>query len=73
MELTEKRLPDAPGWWARHRGDRVDWFLVLEVDGVEGGLAIWVNDLEDLVPVAKFSFPLTRWGGPVSTPRGWEK
>jgi len=73
MELTEKRLPDTPGWWARHRGGRVDWFLVQDVDDVEGGLAIWASDLEDFVPVARFSRPLVRWAGPVSMPRGWEQ
>jgi hypothetical protein len=63
---TEKRLPDAEGWWARHRGGRVEWFYVHVLS--DGPVSIWISDIEDFAPATAFTSPLTRWYGPVDVP-----
>lgn len=69
MKLQEKKVPDAPGWWARKSGRRVKWFRVEEID-VNGvtQLEIYIPDLENFVPLADFCKPLTKWAGPVTVP-----
>ena len=63
---SEKRLPDATGWWARHRGGRVEWFHVVVLS--DAPTSVWVPAIEDFIPVTEFSSPLTRWYGPVEIP-----
>jgi hypothetical protein len=63
---TEKKLPDAEGWWARNREGRVDWFYVHVFS--DAPIGIWLNDIHSHRPVTEFSHPLTRWYGPVELP-----
>jgi hypothetical protein len=66
---SERRLPDEEGWWARHRGGRVNWFYVNAFS--DAPLGVWSSDTETHVPVSEFSSPLTLWWGPVVLP--WAK
>ncbi len=68
------RYPDAVGWWARRSGGRIEWFFVDLVavtlsDGLKttGDLRLMVfyPEIEDFIPVDRFSTPLTRWYGPI--------
>ena len=59
-------MPDAPGYWARHRHGRVAWFYVEQME--DQRLCIWVEDLMNFLPVADFAAPFTEWYGPVHLP-----
>jgi hypothetical protein len=65
--MREVPVPDAEGWWARCDSGRVKWFRVSVTS--DSGPCIFVSDIHDLVPVRKFSTPLTRWFGPIIVPK----
>ena len=62
--LFDKRRPTGGGWWARLRGGKVRWFQVHALS--DAPLSIYVDEVENLVPIDRFCSPLTRWAGPVS-------
>jgi len=66
---SETKLPTSEGWWLRDRGDgrTPEWFYV---DCFDDGNppSIYVNEIEDFIPVEKFTAPLTRWWGPIEDP-----
>lgn len=63
-----EELPLCEGWWARGKGGRqVQWFYVTAFDDGTP-LSVWINEINDFVPVEKFTTPLTRWWGPITVP-----
>lgn len=71
QRVEESRYPTCDGWWARLRGGTVEWFDVATVENERGGaayLGIYVDDVENFIPVEQFNSPLTRWYGPILVP-----
>jgi hypothetical protein len=68
----ETKEPDTEGWWARGKsgrkgGKQVEWFYVSTFDDGTPP-SIWVAEIQDFVPVYKFSKPLMWWWGPIKVP-----
>lgn len=75
---TEQTTPIRPGWWARIRNGRIEWFMVNEIESDDGRgdsgnsqLMIWASSIEDFLPIQKFCSPLTKWFGPFLLPTKW--
>jgi len=69
--LTQRRVPDAPGWWARIRGRRVHWFKLFTYtnENDQGPKMGWFDPLtEEVRPISDYCRPLTRWCGPIELP-----
>jgi len=72
--MEEVKEPNTRGWWARKRDGRIEWFWCEEITDEKHKdpyIAIYVNKIRDLLPVKKFSGPLTSWFGPMEIP--WEE
>lgn len=64
LRVPVVRMPDSQGWWARVSSNRTEWFFVETFS--DAPPSIWVEALEEHVPVEKFTKPLMRWAGPVT-------
>jgi hypothetical protein len=67
--LREAKTPDADGWWARREDGKVTWYRVQVCD--DAGPCVYVSEFHEMVPVAKFTHPLTKWYGPVVLPKDY--
>jgi hypothetical protein len=66
MEWKDK--PNAEGWWARRTDRDITWHYVDEYRDEEGGTlmhGVYMNELEDFIPIDKFCKPLVIWAGPI--------
>lgn len=71
----EKELPDEDGWWVRLHCHEVEWFkvaLICSRSDEPSQLQIYVPELVEYIPVARFNHGRTRWFGPVMLPDSWD-
>ena len=69
--MKDVRIPRRPGWYARFRGGRIDWFEVLEIErpgSARARLMIFDAATERFIAIGWYCGPLTRWAGPVELP-----
>lgn len=68
----EAKLPDAMGWWARGEATRkggrnIKWYYVQTFDDGTPP-SVWVPEMNDFIPVEKFTPSLVWWWGPITVP-----